>query len=311
MEAAARRLSLPLPLLLLLSSLLLEAAAPAIAAQEPFRSRCGTGVHVGGRPGWNWLPQGDLFCPLVADPKAERSFMSYLRGDFGTIAGTDPGTDTNIGSVGLGDSFAIFRIAGDAPGNGMQLDLSGAVFSQFSLEEASFDMVNADYLVALPLTLRRDGFSSRLRIYHQSSHLGDEFLLNRQPERVNLSFESVELILSQEVGLARLYVGGEAFFAREPEDLPARLAHAGAELRPLVSEDVRLFTAVDLKAVDEDEWNTALSVRAGFELAHVPDPGHPPEVITLFVEFYDGAAPYGQFYRDDIRYWGFGFSLYR
>ena len=26
-------------------------------------------------------------------------------------------------------------------------------------------------------------------------------------------------------------------------------------------------------------------------------------------EFYDGVAPYGQFYRDDIRYFGAGFSL--
>jgi hypothetical protein len=247
----------------------------------------------------------------VADPKAERSFMSYLRGDFGTIAGVDPGADTNIGSVGLSDSFAIFRIAGSALGNGVQLDLSGAVFSQFNLDEASFDLVNADYLVALPLTFRQDGFSSRLRIYHQSSHLGDEFLLNRQPERVNLSFESVELIISQEVGLARLYVGGEKFFAREPEELASRLAHAGAELRPFVSDDARIFTAIDLKAVDEDEWKAAWSVRAGIELAHIPDPGHPPDVITLFAEYYDGASPYGQFYRDEIRYWGLGFSLYR
>jgi hypothetical protein len=311
METAARRSFFALPLSSVLASALLGAAAPAVTAQEPFRSRCGTGVHLGDRPGWNWLPQGDLFCPLVADPKAERSFLSYLRGDFGPLAGIDPSTDTNIGSVGLGDSFAIFRIGGSTAGNGVQLDLSGAVFSQFNLDEASFDMINADYLVGLPLTLRHDGFSSRLRIYHQSSHLGDEFLLNREPERVNLSFESIELILSQEVGLARLYVGGEKFFAREPEDLPARLAHAGAELRPLVTQHARVFTAVDLKAVDGEEWTAAWSVRAGIELAHIPDPGHPPEVITLFAEYYDGAAPYGQFYRDDIRYWGFGFSLYR
>jgi hypothetical protein len=295
---------------LLVPPLLIAAEPNIVDAQEPFRSRCGTGIHVEERTGWSWLPQGDLFCPLAADPKAERSFMSYLRGDFGTIAGTDPGTDTNIGAVGLADSFALFRIGGES-GNGVQLDIAGAVFSQFNLDEASFDMINADYLVGLPLTLRRNGFTSRLRIYHQSSHLGDEFLLNRQPERVNLSFESVELILSHEVGLARVYAGGEQFFAREPEELAERLAHVGGELRPLLSDDLRLVAAVDLKAVDEEEWNHAWSLRAGLEIAHVPTPGHPPDVISLFAEFYDGAAPYGQFYRDDIRYWGIGFSLYR
>jgi hypothetical protein len=63
--------------------------------------------------------------------------------------------------------------------------------------------------------------------------------------------------------------------------------------------------------VDEEEWNHAWSLRAGLEIALAPTPGDPPDVITLFAEYYDGAAPYGQFYRDDIRYWGVGFSLYR
>src|SRR5687767_12888123 len=32
-------------------------------------------------------------------------------------------------------------------------------------------------LIGLPLTVRRSGFSARIRIYHQSSHLRDEYLL--------------------------------------------------------------------------------------------------------------------------------------
>lgn len=31
----------------------------------------------------------------------------------------------------------------------------------------------------------------------------------------------------------------------------------------------------------------------------------------IFFDYYDGAAPYGQFYRDNIRYVGFGFGLVR
>jgi hypothetical protein len=282
-------------------------------AQEPFRSRCGAGVHADDRSGWIWLPQGSIFCPLVADPKAGRSFMSYLRGSFATIADPlDEELDTNIGSVGLGDNFALFRIAGSRAGEGLQLDIEGAVFSQFNLDAPSFDLINADYLVGFPLTMRRQGFSGRLRIYHQSSHLGDEFLLNREPERLNLSFESLELILSQEWGPLRIYGGGEDFFRVEPEDLPTRLAHAGAELRPLVFANSRPFAAIDVKAVDEsDDWVMGWSARVGLEIARVPSAGHPPRVVTFRFEYYDGAAPYGQFYREDIRYVGFGFSIDR
>ncbi|NIP58721.1 MAG: DUF1207 domain-containing protein [Gemmatimonadetes bacterium] len=282
---------------------------PDAASQETFSSRCGAGVHADEGSALILLPQGRLFCPLAADPKAERSFASYLRGDFATIADPEPGEKTNIGAVGLGDSFAIFRRGGGGSGGGVQLDLAGAIFAQFNLDRPSFDLINADYLVGLPLTFRREGFSGRLRIYHQSSHLGDEFLLSREPELVNLSFESAELILSQEMGPLRLSGGGEKFFRREPEGLPPHLLHTGAEIRPAVFGDGRLLAAVDLKAVDDADWELGWSARAGVEIARIPSPGHPPRVISLTGEFYDGPAPYGQFYREDIQYWGFAFSL--
>lgn len=297
--------------MVLLGIVHLGPTARAVQGQEPFRSRCGAGVHVDARSGWIWLPEGEIFCPLAADPKAGRSFVSYLRGDFATIADPEPGAETNIGSIGIGDGLAIFRSAGTRPGDGFQLDLSGAVFAQLDLDQPSFDLINADYLIGLPLTYRNTGFSGRLRLYHQSSHLGDEFLLSREPERINLSFESVELLLSQELGPLRVYAGGEAFFRREPDDLPEHLAHGGIEIRPAGFGDGRLIVALDVKAVEEAHWETAWSARAGLEIARVPSPGHPPRVISLMAEFYDGIAPYGQFYREDIRYWGFGVNISR
>ena len=289
----------------------LAAQPAATAAQETFLTRCGAGVHADEGAGWISVPQGQIFCPLAADPKAERSFASYLRGDFATIADPPPGTDSNIAAVGFGDSFALFRWAGRTPGNGIQFDIAGAVFSQFNLDRPSFDLVNADYLVGLPVTARYAGFSMRVRPYHQSSHLGDEFLLNRQPERINLSFESVEVILSQELGPLRVYGGGEAFFRREPADLASRLIHAGGELRPILFGGGRVLLAFDWKLVDDGSWSYAWNARGGIELARVPSPGHPPRVVSLVFDYYEGIAPYGQFYRDDIRYIGVGIHLSR
>lgn len=294
---------------LALSALLILAPrASRVAAQQPFESRCGA-IREVERGGLVWLPEGEIFCPLAADPKQERSFMTYLRGDFATIADPTPGTETNIAAVGLGDSFAIFRVAAPGSSDGVQLSLSGAVFSQLNLDETTFDLINADYLVGLPLTLRLSGFSARARVYHQSSHLGDEFIIFRDPERINLSFESLEVILSQEIGPLRVYGGGETFFRREPADVAERLVHTGVELRPAGFGGSRLLAAADLKMVDDGEWNRAWSVRAGVEIAHFPRPGRPPRVLALIGEFYDGLAPYGQFYREDIRYWGFGIQL--
>ena len=280
-------------------------------AQERRHPRCGADVHVDDRSGLIPLPQGDLFCPFVADPKWEHSFLSYFRGDFATIANPVRSPETNLASIGLGDSFGLLRITTWSPGEGFQLDLTGAIFAQFNLDTPSFDLINADYIIALPLTHRLRGFSTRLRLYHQSSHLGDEFLLANEPERENLSFEAVDLMLSQEIGALRIYAGGETFFRRRPVQVVARLAHAGAELRPVTFGAGRLIAAVDVKAVDQVDGLLSVSARFGVESARVPSPGHPARVLSLLAEYYDGSAPYGQFYRDDIRFFGVGLHFFR
>src|SRR5512144_3106172 len=82
-------------------------AAPPAAADEPLILRCGTGVHAGEALGFVTLPSGGVFCPLFADPKAVRSFASYVHGKFPKSTNA-----RNIGSVGVGDGVALFRFGG-------------------------------------------------------------------------------------------------------------------------------------------------------------------------------------------------------
>lgn len=288
--------------------LLLVGVAPALG--QGVRTWCATGYHPGELSGTVWLPEGDLFCPLLADPKAERSFLSYLRGDFPALqGGVDVDSDMSIGAVGLGDAFPIVRFARAAPGDGVQIALVGSIFAQFDVGTESFDLINADYLIGVPVTMRRSGFSSRLRIYHQSSHLGDEFLLRTELERENLSFEALELLLSQELGAFRGYAGGEYLFRREPESLDELVAHAGVEMRTGQLRGPRFVAAVDAKLVEQRDWQPGISARAGVEIAHTRDEAHPPRLWAVLVEFYDGASPYGQFFQEQVRWWGIGLHL--
>lgn len=294
-----------LPLVFLLAA----ATADAGTAQEP-TPWCFTGFHPGETRGTVLLPEGDLFCPLLADPKAERSFLSLLRGDFPSLAeGVPAGEQLDIGSVGIGDAFPLIRFAAGGPGNGVQIGLVGSIFAQFNLDAPSFDLINADYLVGLPLTVRWGGFSSRLRVYHQSSHLGDEFLLRTELERENLSFEAFELLLSQEIGPIRAYAGGETLFRRQPETLESNVVHGGLELRIGGLRGARLLGAIDIKTSEEQEWEPGASFRAGVEVAHWRDPQHPPRLWAVLLELYDGPSPYGQFFQEQVQYVGIGLHL--
>jgi hypothetical protein len=276
------------------------------AAQVVDAPRCGAGVHESEALGTVVFPQDQIFCPTVADPKEARSFVSLLRGTFRSL--DDPsGKGTTIVSVGLGDNFGLVRWGGPAPNEGVQLDVVGSIFAQFDLGAPSNDLINADYLIGLPLTFRRSGFSTRLRIYHQSSHLGDEYLLRSEDiERENLSFESVEFLASQEAGPLRVYAGGERIFRREPDTLPSKVFHGGIEFRSGRAGPMQLVGGLDVKTPDLHDWSPAFSGRVGLELARRGSGDHPARLVTLMLELYQGPSPYGQFFQDDISYVGVG-----
>jgi hypothetical protein len=283
--------------------------APALLGAQPAVDRCGLRIPTSERRGYVGLPSGDVFCPLLADPKGMHSFLSYQR----TVGDDD--SLTTIGSVGIADHFGLARWGGSTLGNGVQLSISGGVFAQFDLDTRSFDLVNADYIVGIPLTMRRDGVSMRIRLYHQSSHLGDEFLLRAQDSsRVNLSFESIEGILSLEGAGLRVYGGGEYLFHRSPSALEHYVAHAGAELRkrsPLIGlgtsvGGIRPIAAVDLKAAQEWDWKPSVSIRAGLEFERTRGADPPSRRWSLLFERYNGPSPYGQFFREKIQYMGLG-----
>ncbi len=282
-----------------------------LAAQRPSSGpeRCGTGIPASEVRAYVGLPSGNVFCPLVGDPKEMRSFLSYL------VEDKSVDSIENVGSVGISDAFGLVRWGANARDDGVQLTLEGAIFAQFDLGSSSYDLINADYLVGVPLTIRRGPVSTRLRLYHQSSHLGDELLIRRgqSPQRENISFESVDFILSIDAAALRLYGGGEYIFNRSPEDLEHYIAHGGAEFRPAAEllrwgriGFLRFIAAVDLKASQQQDYDPSVSLRAGFEINRPFSGELPARSWSILFESYRGPSPYGQFFRQKIQFIGVG-----
>ncbi|RJQ38551.1 MAG: DUF1207 domain-containing protein [Nitrospiraceae bacterium] len=248
------------------------------------------------------FPTGNLFRPLLADPKQTQFFVSINRFK-------SSGLRYTMASVGFGETFGLYRVFGSRKGDGLQLSVEGAIFAQFNMDATSYDLINADYIIGIPATYRHGDNSLRFRIYHQSSHLGDEFLQSvNPPERVNLSYEAIELIYSREWRGWRVYGGGEYMIHKEPADLKPMSAHWGIEYlgsKPLVWKG-RLVGGVDMKSFEEHNWAIDTSVKAGLEFGH-PNPGQ--RRLRLMAEWYKGFDPRGQFYNNKVDYYGLGVSL--
>ncbi len=247
------------------------------------------------------FPVGDLFWPLVADPKQPQFFVSFRHYD-------TPQENISVAAVGYGETFGLYRREGKRPGDGLQLSIVGGLFAQFNLDAPSKDLVNADYTIGMQATYRHGRDSVRLRVYHQSSHLGDEFLLRAHPTRINLSFESLELLYSRDWAPWRVYAGGEYLLHREPSDLKRAALHSGVEFHGQQAAvwDGRWVGGADFKAWQEHDWATDTSVKFGLEFG-AARPGR--RRLRVMAEAYKGYAPHGQFYDDRIKYAGIGIYL--
>src|SRR2546427_440480 len=73
--------------------------------------------------------------------------------------------------------------------------------------------------------------TTRLRLFHQSSHLGDEYMAHTNARRIDLTFQAVELLVARETTRWRLYGGGDYIFAHSPTDLKPGVLHGGLEFR--------------------------------------------------------------------------------
>lgn len=243
------------------------------------------------------FPDAELFPALIADPRQPRFSLSFQRYE-------TPGETFNAASVALGEYFAL--ASGFLGDSGLsQFGIQAGVFALFNLQSPSMDLINADYWVALPLSYRKGPWSTVLRLYHQSSHLGDEFILgNPGVDRINVSYEGLELLSAHEWDYLRVYGGGGYLF-HSSTDLDPLYVHVGTEfIYPGVFGDSDFIAALDVRSSEEVEWANSYSYQAGFELH-----GLTRRRVRLMLEHFRGRSPNGQFYQEKLRYTGIGLYL--
>jgi hypothetical protein len=246
------------------------------------------------------FPTGDLFKPLLADLKEPRFYLAYRRYDYVSER-------VNAGVGGYGEIFGLYRKVDGEKGTAWQASFGGGIHSQFNLDARSFALVNTDFTIGFPFTYRTGMDSLRVTVYHQSSHLGDEFLLQTKTDRMELSYEAINIIASREWMEWRLYGGGEYMFHRVPDLRPFGF-QAGIEFYGIdaVTGRGRPVAGLDVKVDQEHDWALNVSLKAGLQFDSTEATGR---FIRLLAEAYKGYAPHGQFYTNRVDFFGIGIAL--
>ena len=228
----------------LLAVLALAAAAPCAFAQA-------------GASRLEWFPVGGGFRSPVADPAEPRVAISRLN--------IKRDTDRfQAARASIGYDFGVAQLQGPRADDGWRLGVFGAIDSLFNLDLPGDALVNTDYRIGLPLSWRRGAFSARTRLFHQSSHLGDELILGgNAPRRISMSFEGVDLLAAWEHGGWRLYGGGSYAFSSSTELYEGGGAQLGFDFvgsRSLLL-GMRFTAGVDVKWLEATDWRSGTSVK--------------------------------------------------
>lgn len=249
------------------------------------------------------FPLGELFQPLVADV-IEPQFSTGIH----RVKSSGQLDKFTAAVVSYGEHFGLVRLQ-ESTVKAWQVSVVGALFAQFNLDASSKDLINADYTIGLSGTHRNGPASYRLRLIHQSSHLGDELLLGESApdERINLSLEAVDFLASYKWDKYRAY-GGVAYLLNiEPGDLEKTGLQLGGEY---YGTERRLFNGrwiggINLTAYEGVDWNINKTVKYGFEYGKA---GSGNRRLRVMLEAYNGKSPFGQFY--DVNISSYGMSVY-
>ncbi len=259
-----------------------------------------------------WFPQmTELFLPLIADPRQATYSVGWRAGDH--VIGVK-----TIG-VSLGDDFAVYRWLDLFWGGDLQIGIEAGIWSVFNMDPhpdiaGGTELVNTDFYVGVPITYAAGKWSFRLRGYHISGHLGDEFLVNHPGfKRVNPSIEAIDFFTSYQANDAiRLYIGPGVYVHSDPSFKwkPLYIEY-GTEVRFLGSKFhcQRLygtfFIALNWRNLEQLDYNFDGTYRFGYEFSKLQGIGRK---LRFYAGYHHGYSLEGQFAKMRTHYGEFNFN---
>lgn len=251
-----------------------------------------------------WLPEDPvLFRPFMADPR-EICYSAGWRFN-------DNAMTKNVIDVSFGDTLAIYRWCDVWPWGGeLQIELEGALWATFDPTTESSPLLNADYYGGIPITYAIDNWQFRLRGFHISSHIGDEFLLNHPGfDRRNASAEYIDFFISHDLTEEIRIYGGLGYLVAQDKEFKIKPFYSavGAELRLLswgfVDKCDRLYGCpiygMHFRQNGEFKRHIDATYILGYEFGKLCGLYRK---LRFFIEYHDGYSLEGQFCKVPTNY---------
>lgn len=250
-----------------------------------------------------FLPRGDLYKQYIADPLYRVAFgLQFVE----MLDNGIPQTGSTRYILQAGGRLGILRVyPDDRPELGWQFSIEGGLDSQYDRGSSDDNIGWNGKFGAYLTTARENGWSYKLAVLHNSSHLGDEYIQNTGATRIDYTREEIALGVSKNfLSYYRVYgETGWGFMAGNAEgEKPGRF-ETGFEIEypEVVWNDFGWYSAADLSSWQERDWRLNASFQTGLFLPMKE------RMYRFGIQIYKGRSTLGEFFKSDESQISFGF----
>ncbi len=251
--------------------------------------------------GVQFFPPGALYAPYIADPRRVDFGLQVLH--YSAVTIPDSGNTRFDLKTGGRFDFVLIHPGGDAD-LGWQIGLEGGFNAQFDIDK-HLDNIGWDGRYGLLITTAQTkNLSLKFGYLHDSSHVGDEYVLRTGRQRIGYTREELVAGISWLSGSWRTYgeYGHAQLMGNRQLQKPGRVQFGleWQQAQPLQGLYRGWYAAADLSAMEERDWKRDLSVQAGYRIDSIG------KTWRIGADWYSGRPPIGEFFQYTERYLGFG-----
>jgi uncharacterized protein DUF1207 len=205
------------------------------------------------------------------------------------------------GEVVLGENFPLVSLKEGH--NPIVLGFGSQVYGRFSLTDPKSALISTDWVVSVNTTAALRSWLLTLEVYHESSHLGDEYGDRFPGDRLDWTREVLAGWANFTAGVWRL-TAGASYVLDDELKLPAPAAAFGIDYhgksRRFLGGQVRPVAGYFADAEAATRWRVSSSAKLGLAFATGPE-NHD---ISIGLIGHNGLSTQRQFFRQGSQYIG-------
>lgn len=247
-----------------------------------------------------FLPKARIFPTVFIDPlECQISGGSYL-------LSRDGSSESLYSLVNFGFSKPI--VVGCGRAFSWEMNFGAATFTQFDLirkDNGAFlaGLLNNDYKLTGDLSVKRSSNLFRLRLFHVSSHLGDDYMLRYNdtvPNDKSNNYEQLDLTYLKLLSSNYWYISiGEVYTKYAFRDRAS--VQVGGLLNFGKPKPIGYFAGIDIKMFAQNDFSPDVRTALGFNFNRNAE-----SLVRIWFEYYSGQLPYSTLKYGRVNWFGLG-----